>query len=133
VPPDAIDKVREMLAGDGDLLLQHKGDRRLTTKKAYDEPIQGGPSSQYDPSGRAANLSSDEPPAFPGAPRAGGTMIPLTASADTNRRLALNSAKRTKSWTPRAPSTSLKTHHEPAGRTHGHGQRESAQLPSPFP
>jgi hypothetical protein len=39
VPEEAIAKVRERLAGegDGDLLLQHKGDRRpFTTKKAYD-------------------------------------------------------------------------------------------------
>jgi hypothetical protein len=101
VPEETIAQVRGRLGGeegDGDLLLQHEGDRSrpFTTKKAYDSPVPGGPASQYDPSGRAANLSSDEPPPFRGAPRAGGGMVPLSASADTNRRLALNSAKRTK-------------------------------------
>jgi hypothetical protein len=94
VPEEAISKVREMLAGeegDGDLLLQHKGDRNrpFTTKKAYDAPVPGGPASQY-------SLSADEPPVFPGAPRTGGGNIPLSASAETNRKAALDAAKRTK-------------------------------------
>jgi hypothetical protein len=95
VPEETIAQVRERLGGegegDGDLLLQHKGDRSrpFTTKKAYDGPVPGGPSSQY-------SLSNDEPPPFPGAPRTGGGMVPLTASAETNRKAALDAAKRTK-------------------------------------
>jgi hypothetical protein len=36
LPVGAVEKIRQMLAGegDGDLLLTHKGDRRLVSKKA---------------------------------------------------------------------------------------------------
>jgi hypothetical protein len=36
LPVDAVEKIKQMLAGDGDgdLLLTHKGDRRLVSKKA---------------------------------------------------------------------------------------------------
>jgi hypothetical protein len=105
VPEEVIEQVRERLEGngegetesDGNLAILHKGDQRpFTTKKAYDSPIQGGPSGQYDPGGRAARLSTDEPPAFRGAPRVGGSQVPLSVSADTNRRMAMDSIRRVK-------------------------------------
>jgi hypothetical protein len=104
VPEEVIDTVRERLQGetesDGDLLLQHKGDRRLVTKKAYDATAAGNPSGQYDPSGRAARLSTgmDTPPPFSGRPTPGGQMVPIThtGSAAADRRLARDAARRTK-------------------------------------
>jgi hypothetical protein len=83
VSPEHIDKVRAVLADDGDLHLVHRGDQ---------DPS-GGPSSGYDPMNRSAGaMVGNEPPPFPGAPRAGGGMVPLSSST-SDRRAARDMAR----------------------------------------
>jgi hypothetical protein len=84
IPDEKIQQLRQMLAagrGDGDLLLKHEGDRR-----AFDNGVYS-----------AGSAPGSEPPPFSGAPRAGGSMVPIKGTpADVNRRLARDMARQTK-------------------------------------
>jgi hypothetical protein len=67
--------------GDGALTLRHEGDRR-----AFDNGVYS-----------AGSAPGSEPPPFSGAPRTGGSMVPLKGTpADVNRRLARDMARNVK-------------------------------------
>ena len=86
VPAAAIAKVREQMLGTGPVRSSAGG------------AIPGGLTGSHDPANRRQGM--DEPPPFPGAPRAGGGPAPYTSSGDADRHAALENMSRIRALTP---------------------------------